>query len=107
MDRRSSFILSPPQLLGHSGGHAGLRDDAGHRLILLQYHKVGEAAGDELFEARHQSGPDPAGLTVDQFMRTGIITVKENRGINECVSRMPEDGQKEFIHPVTPTTARP
>ncbi len=40
------------------------------------------------FLGRHQSAPDPAGLTVDQFMRTGIITVKQDRGINECVSRM-------------------
>ena len=40
------------------------------------------------FLGKHQAGPDPAGLTVDQFMRTGIITVKENRGVNECVSRM-------------------
>ena len=40
------------------------------------------------FLGKHQTGPDPSGLTVDQFMRTGIITVKENRGINECVSRM-------------------
>lgn len=40
------------------------------------------------FLGKHQTGPDPASLTVDQFMRTGIITVKENRGVNECVSRM-------------------
>lgn len=40
------------------------------------------------FLGKHQPASDPAGLTVDQFMRTGIITVKENRGINECVSRM-------------------
>lgn len=40
------------------------------------------------FLGKHQAAPDPAGLTVDQFMRTGIITVKENRGVNECVSRM-------------------
>ena len=40
------------------------------------------------FLGKHQAAPDPAGLTVDHFMRTGIITVKENRGINECVSRM-------------------
>ena len=40
------------------------------------------------FLGKHQAGPDPAGLTVDQFMRTGIITVNQNRGVNECVSRM-------------------
>lgn len=43
---------------------------------------------DREFLGKHQPASDPAGLTVDQFMRTGIITVKENRGVNECVSRM-------------------
>ena len=38
------------------------------------------------FLGKHQT--DPTGLTVDHFMRTGIITVNQNRGINECVSRM-------------------
>jgi len=40
------------------------------------------------FLGKHQTGPSPAELTVDQFMRTGIITVAQDRGINECVSRM-------------------
>ena len=40
------------------------------------------------FLGKHQTSPDPVELTVDQFMRTGIITVRQDRGINECVSRM-------------------
>ena len=40
------------------------------------------------FLGMHHSGPSPADLTVSHFMRTGIVTVNQNRGINECVSRM-------------------
>lgn len=40
------------------------------------------------FLGKRQTGHTSAELTVDHFMRTGIIMVKENRGINECVSRM-------------------
>ena len=40
------------------------------------------------FLGKHHTGPSPAELTVDHFMRTGIVTVNQNRGINECVSRM-------------------
>ena len=40
------------------------------------------------FLGKHHAGPSPADLTVSHFMRTGIITVNQNRGINECVSRM-------------------
>ncbi len=40
------------------------------------------------FLGKHSAGPSPAELTVDHFMRTGIVTVNQNRGINECVSRM-------------------
>lgn len=40
------------------------------------------------FLGKHHTGPSPVELTVDHFMRTGIITVNQNRGINECVSRM-------------------
>lgn len=40
------------------------------------------------FLGKHQSGPAPANLTAADFMRTGIVTVNQNRGIHECVSRM-------------------
>ena len=40
------------------------------------------------FLGKHHAGPSPEQLTVDHFMRTGIITVNQNRGVNECVSRM-------------------
>ena len=40
------------------------------------------------FLGKHQSGPSPDNLTAADFMRTGIITVNQNRGIHECVSRM-------------------
>ena len=40
------------------------------------------------FLGKHHTGPSPADLTVADFMRTGIVTVNQNRGINECVSRM-------------------
>jgi osmoprotectant transport system ATP-binding protein len=40
------------------------------------------------FLGKHLSGPSPSSLTAADFMRTGIITVNQNRGIHECVSRM-------------------
>jgi len=40
------------------------------------------------FLGKHLSGPTSAEMTAADFMRTGIVTVNQNRGINECVSRM-------------------
>ena len=40
------------------------------------------------FLGKHLPAPSPADMTAADFMRTGIITVNENRGIYECVSRM-------------------
>ena len=40
------------------------------------------------FLGSHRAGPSPADLTVADFMRTGVYTVDQDRGINECVSRM-------------------
>ena len=40
------------------------------------------------FLGKHLSYPTPSELPVSEFMRTGIITVKQNKGIHECVSLM-------------------
>ena len=40
------------------------------------------------FLGKHISSPAADQLTAADFMRTGIITVNQNRGIHECVSRM-------------------
>ncbi len=40
------------------------------------------------FLGKHLASPDPSKLMVSDFMRTGIITVAQNKGIHECVSRM-------------------
>lgn len=40
------------------------------------------------FLGKHQPPSSPADMTAADFMRTGIITVNQNRGIHECVSRM-------------------
>ncbi len=40
------------------------------------------------FLGKHLSGPTSAEMTAADFMRTGIVTVNQNRGVNECVSRM-------------------
>lgn len=40
------------------------------------------------FLGKHFSNHSPADLTAADFMRTGIVTVSQNRGIHECISRM-------------------
>lgn len=40
------------------------------------------------FLGKHFSDHSTASLTAADFMRTGIVTVDQNRGIHECVSRM-------------------
>ena len=40
------------------------------------------------FLGKHLATPGPDDLKVSEFMRTGIITVAQNKGIHECVSKM-------------------
>ena len=40
------------------------------------------------FLGKHLTGSGSSDMTAADFMRTGIVAVNQNRGINECVSRM-------------------
>ena len=57
------------------------------------------------FLGRELASPVPSELPVSEFMRTGIITVSQNKGIHECVAKMQRhnvdtllvvDGQKHY-----------
>ena len=40
------------------------------------------------FLGKHLTNASSADMTASNFMRTGIVAVNQNRGINECISRM-------------------
>ena len=63
-----SQCVSPPKLFRHSGGHAGLGDDAVHLFLLVQDDEVGGAAGDQQVEAVLGAVPcvDGGGVAADQ-----------------------------------------
>ena len=62
------------------------------------------------FLGKHLATPASTDLPVSEFMRTGIITVSQNKGIHECISKMQRhnvdtllvvDGQKHYLGTVS------
>ena len=67
------------------------------------------------FLGKHADTRSAADLTVKEFMRTGVFTVEQDRGIHECVSKMQRrnvdtllvvDGQGKYLGTVSITDIR-